>query len=138
MDIEPALKYGVDRIRDAFHKFPRMKGWAPEDYRIFMVVDEKWGMYSVQFLSRAYGNYTDSTDFRYYDELLDFLEAEFKDDPDLFDALNISLAGLEGYTYFARYPEYGPSVIPIDDAYLNPEAKGFREDFRREHGIRRP
>jgi hypothetical protein len=139
MDLDPRLMIGVERIRDALHRFASSKGWKPEDYRIFMNVNKDWETFSVEIIAKEYGRWIkDEVGRGRFDEVLDFLEGEFVAEPDLLDSINLTLGGFEGYTWFLYpRPSLPPSIVQVDDAYLNPDVADSRGNFRRDHERKR-
>lgn len=122
MDLDRNLKRAALRIAEAVHKFARSKEWPREDYRVFIRVHPDWNHFSVELISHEI---QDRKDLGPYHELLDFLDVELKDDPELVRSIGLSISPFDGYTFIPNF-NWGDSSVEVDDVLLNPGVQDLR------------
>src|SRR5438270_12858554 len=105
MDLEPSLKYAVDRIKDALNHYASSKGWTSNSYHVFMIVNKKWGTISAELVANAFERERIHR-FEYLDEVMDFLEADLKDEPEIYESLGLLLSPGDSYS-FSLDRDYG-------------------------------
>jgi hypothetical protein len=118
--IQPAL-----RVAEALHRYAKAQHWDPESYRVFMTVNTNWGNIHVTFVSDAFKE----DDINQFDDIIDFLEDDLRDEPELFRSIGLILQPVEGYGFLAGGPILGPDDIQIPDTLLNPGVKDWRGPF---------
>ena len=124
MDLEPALKQPIIRVRDSLHGFAKWKGWAKDDYRIFMIVNVVWFNIIVELVAKEYDSIFGDMKAQ-YDEVLDHLEKDLEHEIGLYESIGLILAPFLGYPFGAS-PQYGENVVPVDHGLLNPGAEELR------------
>jgi hypothetical protein len=88
MASQAVMRYAVKRVAQAFRSYASAQGWGPDEYRIFLSVNEDWGQIHVIFVAKAFPKK------RAHDQWLDvlnFVEKELKDDKALVEALHLVL-----------------------------------------------
>ncbi len=132
MAVEASMKEAVLRVSEALHRFAESKGWQPETYRIFMTVNLNWSHINVTFISDRFDPDREAELQDYYDDIMDYLEEDLKEEPDLYRTIGLVLRRFDGYAWFAS-PQLGPAEVEIDDALLNPGVEDFRHPYRPEN-----
>lgn len=125
MDLEPGMRAAALRVADTPHRYAAEQGWPRDDYRIFMVVHPRWGAISVEFVARAFQK---DEPFETYREIMNFLQEDLAEIPELYRATGLSLRPLEGYT-FAGDRSWGEETVEVDDLLLNPGVEDLRGPF---------
>lgn len=129
MALETSLEQAAFRVGDALHRFAKKQGWHPESYRIFISVRPEWGTIHVVFLSDAFKEGGESAEYERYDDVMDFLEEDFRDDPSLYRSIGLVLMPLDGYGFLGRGPLLSPGEVMIPDSLLNPGVEDFRSKY---------
>lgn len=126
MALEAGLEQAGLRVAAALHRFAKAHGWVPGSYRILVSVRPEWGAIHVAFLSDAFTRRSQAEEYESYDDVMDFLEQELKDDPSLYRAVSMILRPLDEYASLVHGPLLSPGEIAIPDSLLNPGAPNLR------------
>src|SRR5712691_5032182 len=86
MAIEAAMKQAVRRIARALRAYASAQGWQPDDYRIFLRLNELWGQIHAIVVAKAFPGKDMEEGWL---SVIEFLEKELKDDPPLLVAFHL-------------------------------------------------
>ncbi|CAN5853996.1 hypothetical protein BH23PLA1_BH23PLA1_29200 [soil metagenome] len=111
MAIEAAMKPAVRRVAQVFKKYAVSEGWRQGDYRILVDVNPDWGRIHVIFVARDFPG-RDIEDS--WISMLDFIDRELKVEPDLAEAINLSLRTFDEVDQGGIY-ELPPSYVDADE-----------------------
>jgi hypothetical protein len=126
---EANLEQAALRVAEALHGFAKTQGWDRNDYRIFMSVRPEWGTIHVVFLSDAFERGGEKSEYDWYDDIMDYLEQDLRDDPSLYRSIGMVLFPFDGYGFQARGPLLSQGEVMIPDSLLNPGVEDFRGKY---------
>jgi hypothetical protein len=82
------MRAGVRRLVAAFRAYAAAQGWTPSDYRLFIETNHQWGRIHAILVARSFPGETID---EHWNSVVDFLDEELKDDPNLRESLNLVL-----------------------------------------------
>lgn len=125
MDLSPALRRGALRIAQSLHRYAASKSWSKQDYRVFMIVNNEWDRFNAELVAHAFDHGRTTSD---YIDAMHFVEADLRDEPELYRAFGLVLRPFAGYAFFARR-NWPPNTVEVDDTLLNPMVDDLRGSF---------
>jgi hypothetical protein len=123
VDREPTVTDAARRIRDSLREYAKSKGWSPEEYRILMDYHAEWGSINLVMFSKEFHRINSDqiqNEMDYYNEIMDHLEKDFKDVPEIYEAIGLLLRPLDEYYIWGSRGAVG-DLVEIDDHFMNPE-----------------
>jgi len=95
MGLSPNMKRAVRRVADVLGAFARGSGWWPLDFRLYYRANEEWGRINFVFASDGFAKNDYIKNHRH---IMAYLKDRLQDEPDLVDALNLSLRSMKELT----------------------------------------
>jgi hypothetical protein len=122
MALEAMIKYGLQRLAQAFRDYAPAQGWGPEDYQVYVRLKLLWGRIHVILVAKAL---PDSDEKKAWLSVWNFLQAKLKDEPDLIATLNLDVRTFEQvkaggwYALSPKFVEIKDLLIsgPVEDPY---------------------
>ncbi len=122
MALEAMIKYGVQRIAQAFRDYAAAHGWGPEDYQVYIRLKLQWGRIYVLVVAKSFPAPDEDTAWL---SVWDFLQAKLKDEPALIDAINLDVRTFDQvkagglYTISPKFVEINDLLVsgPVEDPY---------------------
>ena len=106
MAVEATLKGPVRRVAQTFRRYALRQGWGKDEFRILIETNAEWGRIHVILLAREFpGHDVEEAWF----SVVDFVDDDLKDEPDLRTAINLVLRTFEQVDEGGLYslsPEY--------------------------------
>jgi hypothetical protein len=125
MALEAGLEQAAFRVADALHHFAQKHQWNQRDYRVLIAVRPEWGRIHIALLSDVFKEGAEKSEYDWYDDIMDFLGEELKDDPSLYRSIGMVIRPLDAYASLARGPLLSPGEVMIPDSLLNPGVEDF-------------
>ncbi len=72
------------RVANSLMKYAHEHDWTPDDYRIYMRSEDDWEFVHIVLVARAFEG---RDNFAAYSEVLDFLQGDLADRPDLLNSI---------------------------------------------------
>jgi hypothetical protein len=111
MALEATLKYAVRRIAQVFRDYGIAQGWTQDDYQLFVHLNPDWGRIHLVLVVRAWPeNVKEDPWFA----IVDYLEGRLKDDPALFNAINLVVQTRDQVAEGGIY-RIGPQYTEVED-----------------------
>lgn len=129
MALEASMRVAALRVAAALHRFAEKRGWPPENYRIFMTVNPDWGHLHVIFVSNEFGHDDEHLNQNDYDDVMDSLEEDFKEVPELYRAIGMVLIRFDALPFYAP-SRLGGSDVEVDPLLLNPGLADLETVYR--------
>jgi hypothetical protein len=123
MDREPTINDVARAIRDSLREYAKSKDWTRGTYRILMNFHPDWGSIFLVFFSKEFQRINSDqieNEMDYYNEIMDRLEKDLGDAPEIYQAISLLLRPLDEY-YTWSYRGSVPQIIEIDDHFMNPD-----------------
>jgi len=94
-----------------------------------MTANPDWGHLRVIFVSDEFDHDDEQLNQNDYDDVMDYLEEDLKDEQDLFRSVGMVLIRFDDLPFYAT-PSLSGSDVEVDPALLNPEVRDLGAAFR--------
>jgi hypothetical protein len=111
MALEAAMRQAVRRVAQSFHRYAESQGWTKDDYQVWVEPNPEWGRLHVILVARAFpGRFIED----HWLSVIDFLDKDLKDEPELLEALNLTLRTFDQVKEGGIY-SLSPNYFNVDD-----------------------
>ena len=110
---EDALK-----IAEVIHEYAESKGWAADDYHVFMTIRPDLYILPIKVVARACEGRSMEQGYQDFAEIMDFLGPRIKREDHNFNYYSLLLTGQRDYSFLA-YPRLRPEEYALDERLIN-------------------
>lgn len=115
---ETAMIVAAERIAELIHEYARKNDWPENQYHIFMTANTSWDILRILVASTSFDDRTETQEFSDYDDLMDFIEANYPRKTRDIRSFSLVLSGMNGFTLYLS-PRLEPDEIEIDEKRIN-------------------
>jgi hypothetical protein len=119
MATETGLEEVALKVAQGMHDFAESRGWSPNDYRVFMVVNSPFWRLRITLFSKAFRDRSADQEITDYDDVSDAIEKRLGKDINFFNYMGLILTDDEAHARERGTPR-SANEFEIDEALINP------------------
>jgi predicted trehalose synthase len=111
MALDRLMREAVDRIERAFREYAQDRHWSPDDYRVFVRLNQDWAQVHVVLVAKSYGGSDLDAE---WERVMSFLDTRLSDLLDHLTSLNLTLRTFSQLEDGGIY-RLGPDFVEVHD-----------------------